>query len=151
MSLLLIVEQTLNGIQFGVFLFMISAGLTLVLGIMNVGGEKDFGRLGLKTLGFYVLTGLLAVVVGLAVVNIFQPGNVDSSILEQMQTQGEAADADKVAGAMKNADRGSKGIIEIFLRMVPTNIVAAAADGKLLGLIFFSILLKIMGYMLLRI
>ena len=36
MSLLLIVEQTLNGIQFGVFLFMISAGLTLVLGIMNV-------------------------------------------------------------------------------------------------------------------
>ena len=36
MSLLLLLEQTLNGIQFGVFLFMISAGLTLVLGIMNV-------------------------------------------------------------------------------------------------------------------
>ncbi len=36
MSFLLIVEQTLNGIQFGVFLFLISAGLTLVLGIMNV-------------------------------------------------------------------------------------------------------------------
>lgn len=36
MSFLLLLEQTLNGIQFGVFLFMISAGLTLVLGIMNV-------------------------------------------------------------------------------------------------------------------
>ncbi len=36
MSWLLILEQTLNGIQFGVFLFLISAGLTLVLGIMNV-------------------------------------------------------------------------------------------------------------------
>ena len=36
MSLLLLLEQTLNGIQFGVFLFLISAGLTLVLGIMNV-------------------------------------------------------------------------------------------------------------------
>ena len=36
MSILLILEQTLNGIQFGVFLFLISAGLTLVLGIMNV-------------------------------------------------------------------------------------------------------------------
>ncbi|MBM3487094.1 MAG: branched-chain amino acid ABC transporter permease [Alphaproteobacteria bacterium] len=36
MSFLLIVEQTLNGIQFGVFLFLISAGLTLVFGIMNM-------------------------------------------------------------------------------------------------------------------
>ena len=36
MSGILILEQTLNGIQFGVFLFLISAGLTLVLGIMNV-------------------------------------------------------------------------------------------------------------------
>lgn len=36
MSTLLLFEQVLNGIQFGVFLFLISAGLTLVLGIMNV-------------------------------------------------------------------------------------------------------------------
>lgn len=36
MNLLLLLEQTLNGIQFGIFLFLISAGLTLVLGIMNV-------------------------------------------------------------------------------------------------------------------
>ena len=36
MTLLLFVEQFLNGMQFGVFLFLISAGLTLVLGIMNV-------------------------------------------------------------------------------------------------------------------
>ena len=36
MSGLLVLEQTLNGLQFGVFLFLISAGLTLVLGIMNV-------------------------------------------------------------------------------------------------------------------
>ena len=34
--MLLFIEQFLNGIQFGVFLFLISAGLTLVLGIMNV-------------------------------------------------------------------------------------------------------------------
>ena len=36
MTWLLLVEQTLNGFQFGVFLFLVSAGLTLVLGIMNV-------------------------------------------------------------------------------------------------------------------
>ncbi len=36
MSLFLILEQTLNGIQFGVFLFLIAAGLTLIFGIMNL-------------------------------------------------------------------------------------------------------------------
>ncbi len=36
MTWLLLIEQTLNGVQFGVFLFLVSAGLTLVLGIMNV-------------------------------------------------------------------------------------------------------------------
>ena len=36
MTWLLLLEQTLNGVQFGVFLFLVSAGLTLVLGIMNV-------------------------------------------------------------------------------------------------------------------
>ena len=36
MTWLLLVEQLLNGAQFGVFLFLVSAGLTLVLGIMNV-------------------------------------------------------------------------------------------------------------------
>ena len=36
MDSLLVLEQTLNGIQFGVFLFLISAGLTLVFGIMNM-------------------------------------------------------------------------------------------------------------------
>ena len=40
---------------------------SIILGVMNVGGDKDFGRRGRKTLGFYVLTGLLAVVVGIAV------------------------------------------------------------------------------------
>ena len=113
---------------------------SIVLGILNVGAEKDFGRLGLKTLGFYVLTGLLAVVVGLLVVNLFQPGKVDPEVRVQMQAQGDAADADKVAGAIGNAERGSKGFLEIFVRMIPTNLFAAAAEGKLLGLIFFSLL-----------
>jgi branched-chain amino acid transport system permease protein len=36
MTILLFLEQMLNGLQFGIFLFLISAGLTLVLGIMNV-------------------------------------------------------------------------------------------------------------------
>ncbi len=113
---------------------------SIILGVMNVGGDKDFGRLGRKTLGFYVMTGMLAVVVGLIVVNVFQPGDVDDSIRQQMQSQGEGADSGKVAGALKNAERGSKGFLEIFLRMVPTNIIGAAVEGKLLGLIFFSIL-----------
>ena len=62
MTLLLVVEQFLNGIQFGVFLFLISAGLTLVLGIMNVvnlahGSLYMMGAYFAST--FYGLTGSL--------------------------------------------------------------------------------------------
>ncbi|MEK9985761.1 MAG: cation:dicarboxylase symporter family transporter, partial [Opitutae bacterium] len=113
---------------------------SIVLGILNVGAEKDFGRLGIKTLGFYVLTGLLAVVVGLMMVNLLQPGNVDPEIHAQMKIQGESADSGKVAGALENAERGSRGFLEIFIRMIPVNLFAAASEGKLLGLIFFSLL-----------
>ncbi len=127
----------LNALKMVVVPLVVSS---IVLGILNVGADKDFGRLGLKTLGFYVLTGLLAVLVGLLAVNLFQPGKVDPAILSQMEAQGQDADAGKVAGAIENAERGSKGFLEIFVRMIPVNLFAAAAEGKLLGLIFFSLL-----------
>ena len=64
MTLLLFIEQFLNGMQFGVFLFLISAGLTLVLGIMNVvnlahGSLYMIGAYFAST--FYGLTGSLIV------------------------------------------------------------------------------------------
>lgn len=47
---------------------------SIVSGIANIGGEGNFGRLGLKTIGYYMLTSILAITVGLVLVNLIKPG-----------------------------------------------------------------------------
>ena len=113
---------------------------SIIAGIINVGGERNFGRLGAKTLGFYAASGLFAVLVGLALVNVIQPGEVSRELQEKMIEQGASADANKIEGAKNNAESGFRGILEIFQRMVPANLFEAAVKGQLLGLIFFSLL-----------
>ena len=106
----------------------------------SVGGEKDFGRLGLKTLLFYSLTGLLAVITGLSCVNLFSPGIVEPEIQAQILANQPQGENGKIEGAIDNANRGMKSLLEIFHRMVPVNLFKAAVEGQLLGLIFFSLL-----------
>ncbi len=113
---------------------------SIICGIANVGGEKDFGRLGLKTLGFYAASGLLAVTTGLLLVNLIEPGEVSLEQQEKIFSQSSDSNEEKISGAIENASDGFKGILEIFVRMIPTNLVKAASEGQLLGLIFFSLL-----------
>ena len=58
-----------------------------------------------------------------------------------------AEQQDKIAGALDQADQGLQGLLEIFHRMVPPNLFKAAAEGQLLGLIFFGLLF---GYFISR-
>jgi Na+/H+-dicarboxylate symporter len=105
---------------------------TVICGIMAICSQRDFGRLGAKTLGYYSLTGLLAVVTGLFFVNVIGPGKVSLETAQSIIGQG------KNAGAVLEGvgEHGASDLVEIFVRMVPPNVVAAAADnGQLLGLI----------------
>ena len=113
---------------------------SIICGIAKIGGESNFKRLGLKTFGFYTLTGVLAVTVGLLCVNILEPGIVDENIRNKMLHSHQAFDTDKLNSAMDRADNGWVNLIEIFHRMVPTNLFKAGVEGQLLGLIFFSLL-----------
>ena len=112
---------------------------SIILAIMNIGGDRDFGRLGVKTLIFYLASGLVAVVIGLGVVNLMQPGNVDDSVREEML----ASSGDSASFMSKAEGRSTGDLMGIFLRMVPTNVVAAATKNEFLALIFFSL---IFGY-----
>ncbi|MBU1192785.1 MAG: dicarboxylate/amino acid:cation symporter [Gammaproteobacteria bacterium] len=109
---------------------------SIITGIAGVGKSRDFGRLGGKTLLYYATTSLFAILIGLVLVNTIQPGLVDGQpARDQIGLSADTADiAAKVEG------RGTGDLVEVFLRMVPPNIVAAAADGQMLGLIFFSLL-----------
>ncbi|MBT5715431.1 MAG: dicarboxylate/amino acid:cation symporter [Opitutae bacterium] len=127
----------INGLKMVVIPLVMTS---IICGVAKIGEDKDFGRLGLKTLFFYSLTGLLAVVVGLLCVNLIEPGQVDAELREKMLSGQADMESKKIEQAFEHADDGFKGIIEIFQRMIPQNLFKAAVEGQLLGLIFFSLL-----------
>lgn len=110
---------------------------SIICGMMGLGGDRRFGRLGLKTLGYYTLTGLAAILTGLILVNIIQPGQVDKQTAETILSQAENPEKfiEKIEG------RSGSDLMGIFIRMVPPNVLDAATNnGQLLGVIFFSLL-----------
>jgi len=118
---------------------------SIIAGIGALGGVKGFGRLGLKTISFYALTSLSAILVGLAVVNLFEPGLVDGQPNEEIRaafdrsvTEASDAQVAKVATANQVV---ATDYWDFFKKLFPPNIIQAASDnGQMLGLIVFSIL-----------
>ena len=101
---------------------------SIVSGIASLGSGRAIGRLFGKTLGYYVLTSFLAATTGLVAVNLFRPG-VGASL-------GDAA----TAGDMPELDIPASGV-ELLLDIVPANVLASAAAGDMLPIIFFGIVL----------
>jgi len=111
---------------------------SIITGIAGISDGGAMGRLGGKTLLYYLTTTLLAVLVGLLMVNLFTPGLIDGEPAREMiNSLGETNTADIAARVQ---GRGAGDVVDIFIRMIPENIVQAAAQGKMLGLIFFSLL-----------
>ena len=109
---------------------------SIIVGVAGIGSSGNLGRLGGKTIGFYFATTLAAILVGLVLVNLVRPGEMDGQPVGDMLALETASNevADKVGG------RDVGDVVEIFLRAVPPNIVAAAAEGQMLGIIFFCLL-----------
>lgn len=118
----------LNALKMIVVPLVVSA---IITGIANVGNQGGFGRLGMKTISYYLATSLIAILIGLVLVNIIQPGvsNNPPPVIEANE---------KVTMAVEGKSAGD--VVDVFLRMIPTNVVDAAAEGQMLGLIFFSLL-----------
>ena len=117
---------------------------SIIVGISGVGAQGALGRMGAKTLLYYLFTSTLAILIGLTLVNLVQPGIIDGQPAKFML--GLSADTESVMEKVQG--RGGDDIVSVFLRMVPPNIVKAASDGQMLGLIFFSLLF---GYFMTRI
>lgn len=99
---------------------------SIVSGVVNIGDAQNLGRLGLKTILYYVTTSLFAIITGLILVNILQPGvGANLGFTENVESLTNVSDS----------------LGNILLRLVPTNIVNALATGDMLAIIFFSILI----------
>ena len=109
---------------------------SIICGIGNMGNLGGLGRLGGKTITYYLSTSMVAILIGLILVNIVEPGIIDGEPVRDRV--GLTEDISEVTSKIEG--KGAGDITGIFLRMVPTNIVAAAANGQMLGLIFFGLL-----------
>ena len=117
---------------------------SVISGVASLGSSQDLGRIGGKTVLFYVLTTLCAVLVALVISNIVRPGVIDGvPVGDRLALTTNAADV-----AEKVEARAHVGIGETLLTAIPENIVQAASGSKLLGLVVFSVLF---GYFLARI
>jgi Na+/H+-dicarboxylate symporter len=117
---------------------------SIVVGIAGLGRTSGFARLGGKTIGYYAFTSLIAILVGLTVVNVFKPGltdgNPNEAILKQIEDNEEDY-AGKLATKLTGQDGGFDAVTGLFLRMIPENVFEAfGANNKMLSLIFVSLL-----------
>ena len=108
---------------------------SLVVGTASLGDIRKVGRIGGKTMGYYLITTVIAVVIGLVLSNVFQPGSgIDAAVL-----------ADLRSTYMEQGSRGvelsasAPSMVELLVDLIPSNPVAAMASGNMLPIIFFTI------------
>ena len=108
---------------------------SVMSGIIGLGDVRKLGRPGGFAIAYYVTTTVLAVLVGLVLVNLVQPGSgVDPATLEAGASEGEAVAAGR-------GDMGFGTILRnLALMLFTNNLFRAATEGSLLPLIIFSIM-----------
>jgi len=111
---------------------------SIIVGMCGIGGSgARLAKIGSRTLLFYAVTTFFAILVGLALINVVAPGQYEGRPVGDLLAF-ESGDASAIQEKIEN--KGSGDVAEIFLRMIPPNIIKAAADGQMLGIIFFCIL-----------
>ena len=98
----------------------------VISGVTSLGDVRKLGKIGGLTVLYYTVTTALAVLIGLIIVNIIQPGNGINIISTSIPAN--------------ISDRESVGFTEIILSMVSPNLIASAAETKLLPLIVFCLI-----------
>ncbi len=109
---------------------------SLIVGAASLGDLRTLGRVGGKTVAFYILTTSVAVSIGLVLSNVMRPGRGLDSTAQAALTAEFGGDA---AGRVALAQE-APGIVDVILNMIPDNPIGAAANGDMLPLILFSIL-----------
>ncbi|MCT4709830.1 glutamate/aspartate:proton symporter GltP [Enterobacteriaceae bacterium H11S18] len=107
---------------------------TLIVGIAGVGDAKQLGRIGAKTILYFEVITTVAIILGITLANVFQPGHgIDMSQLASV-------DISKYEHTAQDVQSHAHGLMGTILSLVPTNIIASMAKGDMLPIIFFSVL-----------
>lgn len=107
---------------------------TLVVGIAGVGDAKQLGRLGAKTIIYFEVITTIAIILGITLANVFQPGHgIDMSQLASV-------DISKYQQTTEEVQSHAHGLMGTILSLVPTNVFASMVKGDMLPIIFSSVL-----------
>ena len=98
---------------------------SMVAGVVSIGNIRNLGKIGLRTFVYYMATTLLAVSVGLILVNVLKPG------------------AGVELGMETNVEAVTPSVVSIVTDIVPKNLFKSMAEDKVLSIIFFSLLLGV--------
>lgn len=115
---------------------------SLIVGTASLGNLRKLGRIGAKTVGFYLIATALAVALGLAAGLTLGPGRgMDMDIRDQMVAEYAEDAAARVEQAIAQRERGSLG--DFLVRIIPRNPFKSMAETDFLGIIFFALLFGI--------
>ncbi len=107
---------------------------SIALGVAGLGDIRKVGRVGTRTIAYFVVSTAISAVIGLVLVNVVQPGaglspDIRQQLMDTYRTQAQGLQA---GGTTKFG-------IDLFINIVPRNPIAAAAGMDMLGIIFFAL------------
>jgi DAACS family dicarboxylate/amino acid:cation (Na+ or H+) symporter len=111
---------------------------SLSLGVAGLGDLRQVGRIGLATLAVFVMLTAIAAVIGLSLTNAFRPGAGLDPVMRAELMDAYGGEAKNAAGLS-----GSGLSMDMLVKIVPRNPVKAAAEGDMLAVIFFALMLGI--------
>ena len=104
---------------------------TVVVGIAKMGDMKKVGRIGVRALIYFEIVSTLALIIGLVVVNVYEPGvgiNADPATLDTKAVSAYTSSAAQLT------------TVQFLMNIIPSTVVDAFARGEILQVLFFSLL-----------
>jgi Na+/H+-dicarboxylate symporter len=99
---------------------------TLVVGIAHMGDSKSLGRIGVKTMGWFICASLMSLLLGMLLVNVLRPGDSLNLPLPD-------------ASASTNLKTASLSLKEFITHLVPRSVFEAMANNEILQIVIFSV------------
>lgn len=106
---------------------------SIVLGIAGMQDVKKVGKIGIRSMIYFQITTFVAMFIALAVVNLVKPGAGMNINVEHLDTS--------QVGNFIEGGKEQKGIVQFLLDIIPQNIIGSLAEGNILQVLFFAILL----------
>lgn len=112
---------------------------SLVVGVASLGDFRALGRLGGRTIGYFMMTTVVALTIGVGLANLIKPGKLLSA---DDRSQLLASYQGSVGGTVERAAE-APSLVDQIVAIVPTNPIGALANGEMLQVIFFALMLGI--------